>query len=197
MLQRRWRDDCNPQESWYGLGTMMNGPGPKEWVGHTGSLQGFVSRTARFTASGLTVTALANAQDGLAWAWVDGIAAILDAFRQHGAPAKRLAGWRSRWWTLWGCTDLLPVGDRVLQIAPALHPPIDATSTEIRVTGPDRGVVQRTSGYNSPGQGVRLVRDARGRPRELWVGGTRLLPREALVAEARARYAGTAGAKRR
>src|SRR5262249_9151165 len=42
MMHRRWRDDCNAMEFHYGLGTMMNERGPKEWFGHTGSLQGFI-----------------------------------------------------------------------------------------------------------------------------------------------------------
>jgi D-alanyl-D-alanine carboxypeptidase len=78
-----------------------------------------------------------------------------------------------------------------MQIAPALQPPFDGANTEIAVTGKDRGKLQRTSGYNSPAQGVRLSRDAKGRAIELWAGGTKLLPREALVAEARQRYRGT------
>ena len=191
MIQRRWRDDCSTGESWYGLGTMMSGPGPKEWFGHTGGLQGFVSRTARFPASGLTICALTNAVDGMASAWVDGVASILGAFRQHGAPARRVAGWRSRWWSLWGCTDLVPMGEVVMQVAPAQQPPFDAASIEMAVTGPDRGTIRRASGYHSPGQGVRLVRDARGKPVEFWSGGTRLVPRAALVAEATRRYRGT------
>jgi len=195
MVQRRWRDDCNAQESWYGLGTMMNGPGAKEWFGHTGGLQGFISRTARFSASGWTITVLTNALDGFAWVWVDGIASILSAFEQHGAPAKRLAPWRTRWWSLYGCTDLVPVGNTVFQVAPAMHPPFDANSTEMEITGKDRGLIRRTSSYNSPGQGVRMVRDGRGRAREFWSGGTKLLPFKVLLAEVTQRYRGTKGRK--
>ncbi|MEJ5991618.1 serine hydrolase domain-containing protein [Ramlibacter sp. PS3R-8] len=191
MVQRRWRDDCSTQESYYGLGTMMNGPGPKEWFGHTGGLQGFVSRTSRFTASGLTITVLCNALDGPSWLWVDSIASILAAFSQHGAPARRLQPWRGRWWSMWGCTDLVPLGKVVMQIAPVMNPPFDGANTEFDVTGKDRAVIRRTSGYNSPGQDVRVVRNGRGKATELWAGGTKLLPREAMVAEATQRYRGT------
>jgi D-alanyl-D-alanine carboxypeptidase len=195
MRQRRWRDECSTQEAWYGLGTMMGAPGANEWFGHTGGLQGFVSRTAHFTASGFTITVLTNALDGLAWLWVDGISSILATFRNYGAPAKRLASWRGRWWSLYGCADLVPAGNVVLQIAPAMHPPFDAATTELEITGKDRGVIRRTSGYNSPGQGVRMVRDARGRATEFWSGGSRLVPRGQLVSEAKKRYRGTQRAK--
>ena len=191
MVQRRWRDDCSTQESFYGLGTMMNGPGPKEWFGHTGGLQGFVSRTSRFTATGLTVTVLCNALDGLSWLWADGIHAILSTFRQHGAPAKRLEPWRSRWWSMWGCVDMVPIGNMVMQVAPVMNPPFDGANTELEITGKDRAVIRRTSGYNSPGQDVRMVRNGRGKATELWSGGTKLLPRGTMVAEAKQRYRGT------
>lgn len=85
----RWRDPCNLFESHYGLGTMLSAPGPREWMGHTGSLQGFLSRTARHPALDLTVTVLTNAQDGLSIEWVEGIASTLFAFQQHGAPGKK------------------------------------------------------------------------------------------------------------
>ncbi|MBT2326032.1 beta-lactamase family protein [Variovorax paradoxus] len=188
MMHRRWRDYCNNQESYYGYGTMMNEHGPKEWYGHTGSLQGFVSRTARFPASGFTVTVLCNAQDGGSYQWVDGIVSILSAFQRHGAPAKREAAWAGRWWSMWGASDLVPMGKVVCQVAPALSLPFDGATTEFRISGKDAGLIQKTSGYNSPGQTIRLVRDTKGNPAELWVGGTKLLPKEAMLAEATQRY---------
>jgi len=197
MVQRRWRDEVSAIEQWYGLGTMMSGPGPKEWFGHTGGLQGFTSRTSRFTANGLTITVLTNAQDGFSWAWVDGIQSILSAFQERGAPAKRLASWRGDWWTAYGCTHLVPVGESVLQVSPAMHPPFDGTTTEFEITGKDRGVIRRTSGYNSPGQSVRVVRDGRGKARELWAGGAKFQSREAMVREVTGRYRGTSRSRAR
>ena len=194
MMHRRWRDNHSSQESYYGYGTMSAGTGPKEWFGHTGGLQGFVSRTARFPESGFTITVLCNALDGWSWAWVDGILGILSAFRQHGAPGRAQAAWNGRWWSLWGASDLVAMGKVVCQVAPAMAMPFDGAPTEIRVLGKAHGVIARTSGYNSPGQPVRLVRDRKGHPVELWVGGTKLLGREAMVAEVMQRYRGTRGA---
>lgn len=188
MAQRRWRDPCNLLESHYGLGTMLSAPGPREWMGHTGSLQGFLSRTARYPALDLTVTVLTNAQDGLSTEWVEGIASILFAFQQHGAPGKKEAAWAGRWWSLWGASDLVPMGKVVCQVVPAMFVPFNAATTELVVTGRDTGVVQKASAYASPGQPVRRVRDASGTPAELWVGGTQLLPKDAMLAEATQRY---------
>lgn len=195
MMHRRWRDNCSSQESYYGYGTMTGGSGPKEWYGHTGGLQGFVSRTARFPESGFTITVLCNALDGWSYAWVDGILSILSAFRQHGAPGRKQAAWNGRWWSMWGTTDLVAMGKVVCQVAPAMTVPFDSATTELQVSGKERGVIARTSGYNSPGQPVRMVRDRKGHPAELWVGGTKLLPKEAMLAEVRQRYSGTRRAR--
>lgn len=188
MVHRRWRDPVNTMEAYYGFGTMVSAPGPKEWHGHTGGLQGFVSRTAHFPHTGFTITVLTHAQDGFAFDWVDGIASILAAFQQHGAPEKKLADWGGRWWTMWGASDLVPMGKVVCQVTPQMAVPFNAATTEFTVTGKDKGLMTKTSGYNSPGQVTKLERDAKGRPSAVWLGGTKLLPKEAFMAEALQRF---------
>ena len=188
MAQRRWRDAHSAFESHYGLGTMMSGPGPKEWLGHTGGLQGFVSRTARFPALDLTLTVLTNAQDGMAYEWVDGVASILWAFQQHGAPGKKEAAWAGRWWSMWGASDLVPMGRVVCQVTPAMTTPFNGAQTELVVTGKDQGRIHKASAYHSPGQAARIERGRQGRATALWLGGAQLLPEAALVAEAVGRY---------
>jgi D-alanyl-D-alanine carboxypeptidase len=188
MAQRRWRDPVSNVEMHYGLGTMMGAPGPKEWFGHTGGLQGFVSRTARYTASGYTITVLTNAYDGLSWFWADGIESILEYFKAHGAPAKREAAWAGRWWNQGNAVDLVPMGKVVYIVAPAMWPPLDGATGQAVLTGKDKGQISRTSGFNSPGQGVRLVRDRKGKAVELWVGAGRMTSKEAMKAEMLGRY---------
>ena len=188
MLQRRWRDDNNVLESHYGLGTMMSGPGPKEWFGHTGSLQGFVSRTARFTGSGFTITVLCNANDSWSWPWADAIDNILTTFRQHGAPTRQAAAWTGRWWSIHGATDLVPMGQIVKAISPALHPPFTAGDTDLQPIGRLRARIAKTSAYQSPGQDARLVLGDDQQPVELWIAGSKQLPLQALLDEAKGRY---------
>ncbi len=188
MTQRRWRDNCSTVEQYYGLGTMQSAPGLKEWFGHTGGLQGFVSRTSCFAETGFTITVLCNAQDAPSYVWVDSIASILAAFQRHGAPTKRVADWGGRWWSMWGAVDMVPMGNVVCQTAPFMNPPFDATTTEITVKGKDHGLIAKTSAYNSPGQTVRRVRGRGGKPTELWLGGSIQLPKEAMLKEVTGRY---------
>lgn len=188
MAQRRWRDPVSNVEMHYGLGMMAGAPGAKEWFGHTGGLQGFVSRTARFTASGYTLSVLTNASDGLSWAWAEGIESILEFFKAHGAPGQREAAWAGRWWSLGGATDLVPMGDVVYMVGPSLFPPFDGATTQLAITGKDKAEIRRTSGFNSPGQGARLVRDRKGKAVELWVGAGRMTSKQAMLDEIQGRY---------
>ena len=74
-----------------------------------------------YPAQDLTVCVLTNAVDGWAHPWVDGIANILQAFARDGAPTRKVQDWNGRWWSLWTALDLVPIGNKVLALAPGLH----------------------------------------------------------------------------
>ena len=187
MTRRHWRDHESTLERWYGLGTISGTLRGWDWFGHSGSFQGTLSRTSVFTPEDLAVSVLTNAIDGPAQMWVDGIALILKAYRDGGAPSAEAAGWASRWWTLWGAVDLVPVGARVLASAPALMTPL-AEVSHIELSGRDSGKVVRASGFASPGEGVRRVRNDNGEVAEVWLGGQRLVSEAAFVQEIAGRY---------
>jgi D-alanyl-D-alanine carboxypeptidase len=188
MQQRRWRDPVNLLESHYGLGLMMSGPGAQEWFGHTGSLQGFISRTSHFLHSGYTISILTNASDGAAYPWVDGVLSILQTFERHGAPNPKWAHWAGRWWNSWGATDLVPMGDAVRCASPMLFKPFDDTNGEIHPSSKDKGQFGKVSGYLSPGESARLLRNRTGDVSSVQLAGSRLLTREAMMAQALATY---------
>jgi CubicO group peptidase (beta-lactamase class C family) len=198
MIRRHWRDPNPATESYYGLGIMSGRIGGWDWFGHSGGLQGFLSRTATFPEHGLTVSVLTNSLDGLAWMWLEGIAHILQAFARHGAPARRVAPWRGRWWGLWGATDLVPMGKKVFAVGPGFFNPF-AEASVIEVTGRDKGRIAESTGGGSYGEAVRLVRTARGKITAVQFAGTRAVSERALVKEMEARYEkrGRRKAKRR
>jgi D-alanyl-D-alanine carboxypeptidase len=195
MWRRQWPDPHSSLGRWYGLGTICGTLGDWEWFGHTGGFQGTVTRTACVPAQGLTVSVLTNAADGPSLGWVDGILHILRAYSRNGAPSRREAAWAGRWWSLWGPLDLLPMDGKVLIANPTLmNPVIDAT--ELMVEGRTRGGeshgrIALAGGFASHGESVRLRRDARGRPVEFWLGGTKMLPKAGVEKELR-RYAAAA-----
>jgi len=191
MTRRHWRDgEPAVLERYYGLGTISGTLKGWDWFGHSGSFQGTLSRTAVFPAHDIAVSIATNAGDGPAQVWIDGIGHLLQAFDTGGAPGADVAEWAGRWWTLPGPIDLVPVGSKVLASSPALNPPLSEAS-EIALTGRDSGKVMRATGFASPGEAVRRVRDAAGEVSEIWIGGSRLARERDFAREIVARYEGS------
>jgi D-alanyl-D-alanine carboxypeptidase len=187
MSRRLWPDDEASFGRHYGLGTISGGEGDWRCFGHSGGFQGFITRTIVLPRQDITVSILTNAIDGLAHPWIDGVIHILKTFSEHGAPSPVLQDWTGRWWSIWGAGDLVPAGDKVLCANPALLLPfLDAG--EVTVEAPNLGRVTRTSGFNSPGEAARLIRDGTGAVESVWLGGAHLVSEEALRAEMMNRY---------
>jgi CubicO group peptidase (beta-lactamase class C family) len=187
MTRRHWRNPHAGVESYYGLGIMSGSTAGWDWFGHTGKLHGYVSRTLVVPACDLTFSIFTNASDGWAEAWGDGVLQILRTFATHGAPQRPMRDWSGRWWSAWGATDLVPLGDRVLAGNPQLINPF-ADAAVIAVTGRDSGLIAAASGYASHGEAVRRVRNKAGKVTEVWLGGARLRPEKALVAVMERRF---------
>jgi hypothetical protein len=187
MTRRHWRVPHPAFEMGYGLGTSNGALNGWDWFGHTGGMQGTLSRTAVVPEHGIAVSLLVNGIDGMAVPWVDGALQLLQAHGRRGAPEPGLADWTGRWWSVWGAFDLLPMGDRVLVANPAFLNPLMEAS-EIEVLGEDRGRVASAAGYGSHGEEARLVRDGGGRVVEVLIGGARGVPEAVAAAEVDARY---------
>lgn len=191
LSRRLWRDPHSSAERWYGLGTISGTLADWEWFGHSGSFQGTVTRTANVPARELTVSVLTNATDGSSQVWLDGTLHLLRAFARHGAAARRTAPWAGRWWSLWGAVDLLAMSDRVLVANPLLGNPVQDAS-EIEVTGRRErvatGRIALAGGFANHGEPVRLVFDERGKAKEFWLAGGKLLPQAQVERELFARY---------
>lgn len=187
MTRRLWPDDEASLGRHYGLGTISGGEGDWRWFGHSGGFQGFITRTAVFPAHDLTICVLTNAIDGLAHQWLDGLVHIFKTFSERGAPPPEAKDWTGRWWTLWGCGDLVAAGEHVLVANPALFTPfLDAA--EITLEGPDRGRITRASGFNSPGETAELLRNGQGAVGSVQLAGARLVSEEEMRAEMLERY---------
>jgi CubicO group peptidase (beta-lactamase class C family) len=187
MTRPQWRDAHSSLDMRYGLGLMMSRTAGWEWFGHGGAFQGFISRTTMLPEPGLTLSLVTNAIDGPAGIWLAGVTQILRRFAREGAPARRLADWSGRWWSLWGALDLVPMGEKVLIANPALANPFEDAG-EISLAGRDRGCVALSSGFGSEGEEVHLLRDARGKPVKLRLGGGEGEREAKLAAEMEKRY---------
>jgi CubicO group peptidase (beta-lactamase class C family) len=187
MTRKHWRI---PQsfEAYYGLGVNIGRTDGWNWFGHGGGFQGYLSRTCAIPACEVAITILTNSIDGGAPFWMDGAMQILRAFKTRGAPSRRLRDWGGRWWTLWGATDLIPIGNRVLAANPHFASPL-MDATEIEVTGRDNGKIVSASGYGSHGELVHRSRNKRGAVTDIWIAGANIKSEKALTAEIARRYA--------
>lgn len=125
MVRPQWRSPHSSIDLRYGLGLMIGRSAGWEWFGHGGAFQGFISRTAMLPEIGVAVSLVTNAIDGPAAIWVGGVTEILRRFLREGAPARRLADWSGRWWSVWRALDLVPMGDKVLIAHPELANPFE------------------------------------------------------------------------
>jgi CubicO group peptidase (beta-lactamase class C family) len=188
MTRKHWRNPHASLEGYYGLGIMSGSLGGWDWFGHSGGFQGYISRTCVIPARDLAITILTNSIDGSAYLWLDGAMHVLRGFATHGAPARRVRDWTGRWWTMWGATDLVPMGRVVMAANPHfINPLMDAT--EIQVTGRDTGRISQAAGYASQGEAVRRIRNKAGAVTEVWLAGARLKPEKQLAAEMERKYA--------
>jgi CubicO group peptidase (beta-lactamase class C family) len=187
MSRQQWKDSWSAAPFTYGLGTI--GSTFDSWlgVGHSGSFQGYLSRTAHVAAHDLTVSCLTNAIDGPAHVWLDGAMAILKRFQESGPPAESLADWTGRWWSVWGATDLVPAGDKVFLATPAMSNPF-LKAGELTVTDPDQARISEAGAFASYGEGARLIRGEDGQVAEVMIAGGRLVSEAVMAAELTGRY---------
>ena len=182
MTHAQWRNPDSAIEIHYGLGTMSGGKGDWWWFGHHGGFQGFISRTVVVPAHDLAIAIVTNAIDGQAVLWVAGMLQVLATFARHGVPSERTRDWTGRWWTIWGVTDLVPMGDKVLAANPGLPFPF-ADASEIAVASAEHGTVAKATGFENHGEPVERIRDVAGRFHELRLGNTTLVPEERVATE--------------
>lgn len=193
LTRRQWRVPDVGLEQHYGLGTAHRNNGEWAAYGHSGGFQGFITHTSVIPAHSLSISILTNAIDGAPAVLFDGCVHILRAFAKHGPPSKATKDWCGRWWSTWGATDLVPMGDTVLVASPALSNPF-ADSSALSINGKDAAVITTASGFGSYGEGARLVRNRSGKVTEVWLAATRLRNERAMALEMRKRYGATRAA---
>jgi len=175
LTRGRLRNQHSSAALHYGFGTVSGRIGSWNWFGHSGGLQGYVSRTKVLPAQDLTVCMVANSADAPVEQWTEGTVRILQTFRQRGVAPHKLADWTGRWWGLWGAIDLVPVANRVMIANPhTMNPFLDAS--ELEVTGRDTARIRPSPGFHYYGEPAHRRRDDVGRVTELWLGGDKLLP---------------------
>ena len=187
MSRAQWTDPWSLAPQKYGLGTISGAFDGWDWFGHSGSFQGYVTRSAVIPEHDLSLSCLTNAADGLSGLWLDGSLAILKRFKDDGAPNADLADWSGRWWSVWGPTDLVPIGEKLILGLPSLANPV-AKAAELTVTGPDEARISQSGAFGSYGEAAQLIRGADGTVIEVRLAGSRLVAEADLAMELTDRY---------
>jgi CubicO group peptidase (beta-lactamase class C family) len=187
MTRPQWRDAYSPLDVGYGLGIMSGSFGAWNWFGHSGGFQGYLTRTAVVPAQDFAISLLTNSADGMPQVWVDGIMHILARFQAEGAPSATTRDWNGRWWSTWGASDLVPMGNKVLVALPAMATPF-LNVTELTVNGRDKARITQAGSFGNYGEPARRMRDKNGKVAEVRLASGRLIAEKALARELLARY---------
>jgi D-alanyl-D-alanine carboxypeptidase len=187
MSRPQWEDPWAAFPQKYGLGTISGAFDGWDWFGHTGGFQGYVTRTMVVPDHDLSISCLTNAVDGLSGFWLDGALAILKRFKQGGAPSADLADWSGRWWSVWGPTDLVAIGDKVVLAAPGLINPMQKPA-ELTITGKDEARVTQSGAFANFGEPARLIRDDKGAVTAIQLASARMITEASLAEELVGRY---------
>lgn len=190
MTRKRLSNRHASIELHYGYGVLLGTVEDWTWFGHSGALQGYLSRTKMLPSQDLTISLMANSADAPVEQWTNGAIQILRAFKMRGAPPTELRDWVGRWWGPWGVADLVPVGNAVIVANPqAANPFLDAS--ELQVSDPDTARIAPSTSFLYHGEAARRVRDGAGQPVELWLAGDRFLLESDRAAEIIRKYSDT------
>jgi CubicO group peptidase (beta-lactamase class C family) len=174
-------------ETHYGLGFAIQTIGERRVVGHGGGFPGQSTSTLIDPVDRLVVVVLINANEANASGApiATTVVKILDfALKQTSAPAEPGAPrerYTGRFYNMWGPTDVVGLGGSLIAVSPEADDPVQHV-TELRVIDEQALRITATSGYSSPGETIRYLRDAAGDTTSIVAGGLTSYP-EAIFRE--------------
>lgn len=174
----------------YGLGLIGTTVGGRRLVGHSGGFPGQITRTLLDPATGLTVSVLTNAVDGPAEALAVGLVQLIDVLTKDpepwqelpaGVTAEDLERLTGRYLSLWGETDVVRGGQRLVRLDPTTPGPLDSLE-ELRALDATTLRPEDKDGFGASGEDIPFDVDADGRVLRLRVSGVSSLPEQAHLA---------------
>jgi D-alanyl-D-alanine carboxypeptidase len=172
----------------YGLGFELRTVGARELVGHSGGYPGHITRTWIDPDDALVLSVLTNAVDGPADSLATGILQLIEIALSPAAgklhEPETLARYTGRFANMWGVTDVVELGGRLVCLN--ARSPEPATAHQfLDVIGEDDVVAERVPGFGATGEPARFTRDDAGQILSLSLGGMTMWPidtyREALA----------------
>ncbi len=174
----------------YGLGIIGAKIGDRKTIGHSGGFPGQITRTLVDPKGGLTVCVLTNAVDGPAESLAIGLVELIDLLTTPAtdwqklpegvteADLKRLTG---RYCCLWGETDVVYGGGRLVMLDPTSPSPV-AAAQELRALDATTLRVQDKDGFGASGEEIPFDVDEDGTVTRMRVTGVSSWPQEQYLA---------------
>ena len=145
----------------YGLGFGISEIGERRVLGHGGGYPGHITRTFFDPEDRIAVSVFTNAIDGPAETWATTAFRLIDLAARAGTEDTEDGIERStftgRFANLWGVFDVVELGGRLYQLAPALPDPT-VSRAELEVVDADTLRIAEAPGYGSPGELVKYTR---------------------------------------
>jgi CubicO group peptidase (beta-lactamase class C family) len=180
----------------YGLGVDIQEIDDHRTIGHGGGYPGHITGTRVDPRSGVAISVLTNAIDGPARGLVAGVLALIGIAagdpgegEQVDVTAEKFCG---RFANLWGVTDVVRLGDRLVAISPESEAPAEDVLT-LSVAGDDRLIVNTDNGFGGPGEAMVYSFDGSSVASVQGPGGTTSWPIERFAAMLDGRKRITAG----
>jgi D-alanyl-D-alanine carboxypeptidase len=151
MRRVSWPGENGDQDYCMGLSHTM--VGERHAHGHGGAYPGYLTSTRFVAADRLVAVALTNAIDAPAHELTSTMLALIDHAQQCEGTEPIPAGLTGRYSGLWGTSDVVRFGSRLLVLDPDLVDPLERRIELDRGPG-DAWTIERSSGYGSPGQQV-------------------------------------------
>jgi CubicO group peptidase (beta-lactamase class C family) len=149
MRRVTWPGENGDQD--YCLGLSHAKVGERDVHGHGGAYPGFITSTRFIAADRLVAVVLTNAIDAPAQELTLTMLAIVDHAQGCGADDGSAAGVTGRYSGLWGTSDVVRLGGRLMVFDPELADPLERR-TELVAAGDGAFTITRTSGYGNPGE---------------------------------------------
>ncbi len=186
-----------PQDG-YGYGMDILHYNGHRMVGHSGGYPGHITRTMWDPNEGLAISVLTNAADGPAEELLSGILRILDKARDGSpklalssglvnsaaitppdAPDREIdpASFTGRFAALWGVTDVLLLGGKLVASSPVSPSPV-VQPAELAIVDENTLRIMGGSPHGSVGEHFRYERDADGKIVSVFTGGLKAWPIE-------------------
>jgi CubicO group peptidase (beta-lactamase class C family) len=141
----------------YGLGVDVHEIDGHRTIGHRGGYPGHITGTRVDPRSGVAISVLTNAIDGPARGLVSGVLALIGIAAGRPTKAERVDSgaekFCGRFANLWGVTDVVRLGDRLVAISPESDAPAEDVIT-LSVAGDDRLIVNSDNGFGGPGEAM-------------------------------------------